>query len=408
MATQTTCAGRRGAAMTKDVKVGLALSGGGTRAMAFHLGCLRALEDLGILGKVEVVSGVSGGSVAGAVLAQSSTFAEFDVRMRKMLRRGFFWPAAWKLISTLEGGKALMCWAVVAPLNAVLGLLSLSIWVVSLCLNAEQRGKLRSAKLYSPVRRFASRTTVLKRVFEEDVFGSCKLREVGKGGPLLVITAADLRTGSAFYFSPQSCGSWRLGELADKNVTVGSAVAASTAYPMVLPALDLALPFDKKDGTRRTERVSLTDGGVYDNLGLAALWPDRDPEISLNVTVVDTIICCRAGYGPRFDPPRQMLLGRIKNAFFCTHDRAQNAATKRLFDLLEGGKLKGVVMPYLGQNDKRLKYPPADLVTREETFAYPTDFFAMSEEWVEKLSRRGEQLTRALIAEHLPNLVEDS
>ena len=394
--------------MTKDVKVGLALSGGGTRAMAFHLGCLRALEDLGILGKVEVVSGVSGGSVAGAVLAQSSTFAEFDVRMRKMLRRGFFWPAVWKLISTLEGGKALMCWAVVAPLNAVLGLLSLSIWVVSLCLNAEQRGKLRSAKLYSPVRRFASRTTVLKRVFEEDVFGNCKLREVGKDGPLLVITAADLRTGSAFYFSPQSCGSWRLGELADKNVTVGSAVAASTAYPMVLPALDLALPFDKKDGTRRTERVSLTDGGVYDNLGLAALWPDRDPEISLNVTVVDTIICCRAGYGPRFDPPRQMLLGRIKNAFYCTHDRAQNAATKRLFDLLEGGKLKGVLMPYLGQNDKRLKYPPEDLVTRDETFAYPTDFFAMSEEWVEKLSRRGEQLTRALVAEHLPDLVEDS
>ena len=394
--------------MTKDVKVGLALSGGGTRAMAFHLGCLRALEDLGILGKVEVVSGVSGGSVAGAVLAQSSTFAEFDVRMRKMLRRGFFWPAVWKLISTLEGGKALMCWVVVAPLNAVLGLLSLSIWVVSLCLNAKQRGKLRSVKLYSPVRRFASRTTVLKRVFEEDVFGNCKLREVGKDGPLLVITAADLRTGSAFYFSPQSCGSWRLGELADKNVTVGSAVAASTAYPMVLPALDLALPFDKKDGTRRTERVSLTDGGVYDNLGVAALWPDRDPEISLNVTVVDTIICCRAGYGPRFDPPRQMLLGRIKNAFYCTHDRAQNAATKRLFDLLEGGKLKGVLMPYLGQNDKRLKYPPEDLVTRDETFAYPTDFFAMSEEWVEKLSRRGEQLTRALVAEHLPHLVGDS
>ena len=46
--------------MNKDVKVGLALSGGGTRAMAFHLGCLRALDDLGILGKVEVVSGVSG------------------------------------------------------------------------------------------------------------------------------------------------------------------------------------------------------------------------------------------------------------------------------------------------------------------------------------------------------------
>ena len=29
-------------------KIGLALSGGGARAMAFHLGCLRALKKLGI------------------------------------------------------------------------------------------------------------------------------------------------------------------------------------------------------------------------------------------------------------------------------------------------------------------------------------------------------------------------
>ncbi|MCY4002152.1 MAG: patatin-like phospholipase family protein [Rhodospirillales bacterium] len=391
--------------MTRDTKVGLALSGGGTRAMAFHLGCLRALNDVGILGRVEVISGVSGGSVASALLARCSTFTEFEARMRMILRRGLIWPAIGKLITTIEGGKALMCWAVVAPLNAVLGLLSFCIWIVSLCLKAEHRAKWRSAKLYSPVRRFASRTTVLQRVFDEDVFEGCKLRELEKDKPLLIITAADLRTGSAFYFSPRNCGSWRLGQLADTNVTVGFAVAASTAYPMALPALDMVLPFDRKEGTRRTERVSLTDGGVYDNLGLAALWPDRDPEISLNVTVVDTIICCRAGYGPRFDPPSQMLLGRIKSAFFCTHDRTQNAATKRLFDLLEGGKLKGVLMPYLGQNDRRLKYPPENLVTREETFAYPTDFFAMSEEWVEKLSLRGEQLTRALLAEHLPHLL---
>ena len=394
--------------MSEEIRVGLALSGGGARAMAFHLGCLRALESSGILKQVEVVSGVSGGGVAGALLVRSSSFSEFDMEMRKLLRRGFIWPAIRKLFTTLEGAKAFICWIVIVPLSAFFGLVSTLLWVISLCLKPEYRARLRSIKLYSPVRRFASRTTVLQRVFEEDVFGGCKLRELARDKPLLVITAADLRTGSAFYFSPRSCGSWRLGEVADKNVTVGRAVAASTAYPTALPALDLVLPFDKRDGTRREERVSLADGGVYDNLGLAALWPDRDPDISLNVNVVDVIISCRAGYGPRFDPPRLLLLGRMKNAFFCTHDRAQNAATKRLFDLLEGGKLKGVLMPYLGQNDKRLNCAPEDLVTREETFSYPTDFFAMSEEWTEKLSRRGEQLTRALIAEHLPQFSDNN
>lgn len=46
-------------------KIGLALSGGGSRAMAFHLGCLRALNQLGLLDRIDVLSTVSGGSVIG-------------------------------------------------------------------------------------------------------------------------------------------------------------------------------------------------------------------------------------------------------------------------------------------------------------------------------------------------------
>ena len=37
-------------------KIGLALSGGGSRAIAFHLGCLRALNQLGFLDRVAVLS----------------------------------------------------------------------------------------------------------------------------------------------------------------------------------------------------------------------------------------------------------------------------------------------------------------------------------------------------------------
>jgi NTE family protein len=143
---------------------------------------------------------------------------------------------------------------------------------------------------------------------------------------------------------------------------------------------------------------------VYDNLGLSPLWPDREPSISLNVEVLDTIICCRAGYGLRHDPPNQFMIARLQSAFASIHDRAQNAATKRLFDLKAHGKLAAVVMPYLGQDDSRLKFRRSDLVAREDAYAYPTDFSAMSPAWIERLSRRGEQLTRALIVEHAPHL----
>ena len=44
----------------KGNKIGLALSGGGYRAAAYHIGTLRALQKLKILDKVDVISSVSG------------------------------------------------------------------------------------------------------------------------------------------------------------------------------------------------------------------------------------------------------------------------------------------------------------------------------------------------------------
>lgn len=48
-------------------KLGLALSGGGFRASLFHIGVLARMAELDVLGKVEVLSTVSGGSIVGAM-----------------------------------------------------------------------------------------------------------------------------------------------------------------------------------------------------------------------------------------------------------------------------------------------------------------------------------------------------
>ncbi len=57
--------------------------------MAFHLGCLRALHDRGLLDKVRVVSTVSGGSVIGACYAYSSDdFTTFDKKLVELLQKG--------------------------------------------------------------------------------------------------------------------------------------------------------------------------------------------------------------------------------------------------------------------------------------------------------------------------------
>ena len=48
--------------------VGLSLSGGGYRAMMFHVGVLYRLNEVGLLGKLTRISSVSGGSITAAYL----------------------------------------------------------------------------------------------------------------------------------------------------------------------------------------------------------------------------------------------------------------------------------------------------------------------------------------------------
>src|SRR4051794_40549451 len=50
-------------------RIGLCLSGGGFRAALYAMGVVRYLAEAGLLAQVQAVSAVSGGSVAGAVLA---------------------------------------------------------------------------------------------------------------------------------------------------------------------------------------------------------------------------------------------------------------------------------------------------------------------------------------------------
>lgn len=391
--------------MSKPV-IGLSLSGGGARAIAFHLGCLRALHDLGILNEVRVISTVSGGSVIGALYAATDEpFPAFETKVRSLLARGLVRPALRKAFTTTEGLRAIYCAALLGSINFAILAIATGPRLLARLLPPTARKSWSLEKWRAPLPRFASRTTILRRVLDEDVFNRQKLREMPATRPLLIINAADLRTGSAFYFSREKSGSWRLGELAGSQTTLAHAVMASAAYSLLLPALDERLAFNKPDGSRREEHVTLTDGGAYDNLGLAPLWPDRDSSKSLNVSGVDTIICCRAGYGLRFDPPSQFFMGRLTSTFTCIFDRAQNAAVKRLFDLKASGQIKGFAMPFLGQDDSRLAFPQSDLVSREDAHGYPTDFSSMPEEWIEKLSKRGEQLTRSLIAEHMPELI---
>src|SRR6266852_3452824 len=112
-------------------KIGLALSGGGSRAIAFHLGCLRALNRLGLLDRVAVLSTVSGGSVIGAYFhAHRGDFASFEAKIRRLLSEGLVARMRRKLLSRI-GIKVVGALIIVGTAGIVVALVKLLLEALS-------------------------------------------------------------------------------------------------------------------------------------------------------------------------------------------------------------------------------------------------------------------------------------
>lgn len=66
--------------LKQDMKIGLALSGGGMRAAIFHLGVLKWLAEQGLLKRIHHISSVSGASIAvGLIFANNDNQWPSDV-----------------------------------------------------------------------------------------------------------------------------------------------------------------------------------------------------------------------------------------------------------------------------------------------------------------------------------------
>ena len=260
-------------------------------------------------------------------------------------------------------------------------------------------------KIQPPFRRWQSATLAFEAVLRDRLFGSIPITTPRRADFDVVINACELRSGSAFRFGSRESGCWRYGAIDENEVEVAHAVAASAAYPVLLPALNEVLTFADRNGVTRKRRVLLTDGGVYDNLGVTCLEPGSASDVGYNRFAPEYIICCDAGQGIFKDTTVPYLWGaRMARAFESVFRKAQNATQNRLHLLAATDQMKGFVLSYLGQIDSRVPYAPHDLVRREEVFEYPTDFAAMGPSEIDRLAKRGEQLTRTLINYYCPEL----
>ncbi|MGN6634750.1 MAG: patatin-like phospholipase family protein [Oryzihumus sp.] len=117
------------------------------------------------------------------------------------------------------------------------------------------------------------------------------LRDNETGGPAIVLGATEVAYGVDWTFADPTAqrpngrmGDYRLGYAAPpSSVRLADAVAASCAFPpffapLTLPGADLGLTGGHPDHETPEQRaaileqIRLTDGGVYDNLGLEPVW----------------------------------------------------------------------------------------------------------------------------------------
>jgi NTE family protein len=115
--------------------------------------------------------------------------------------------------------------------------------------------------------------------YRRHLFGDATLQDLPDDPPRIVLNATNVQSGALWRFMKLSMRDYKVGEVRNPRVQLSVAVAASSAFPPILSPATLELdPSEFTPGTEPlhrepyTREVVLSDGGVYDNLGLETVW----------------------------------------------------------------------------------------------------------------------------------------
>ena len=241
--------------MTADgKKIGLAFSGGGYRAAAYHIGVLRTLHRLGILDKVDVISSVSGGSIIAAYFALhlSDGYDEFERSFIEKLQHSVVKKVYWTGIVTILIAVSLF---LVLPffISFFANLLFLCVAVV----------------LFYYQYRVLPWNKFIEKQYSKHFFGDAKLKDLPER-PLVAINATDVETGTLFTFSRAKMSCYKYAYAIEPTIfhgeefPVSKAVMASSCVPHLFPPVRVDECYQEG---KKLPNVLLVDGGLYDNQG---------------------------------------------------------------------------------------------------------------------------------------------
>lgn len=233
--------------LTESQRIGLALSGGGVRAMAFHAGVLRWLAETQRLERVAHISSVSGGSLLVGLVFKLSDWR---------------WPSSRQYIESI-----------LPAIEARLTTASL------------QWAAVRRLALPWNWRFLFSRANVVAQAIEQLWDVDVRLAHLPQV-PDWSINATTAENGRRFRFKREMCGDYELGYAPASDFKVADAMAVSAAFPGGIGPLVIrsssyrwhrrtawdASPESTQKVMLPYRRLHLYDGGVYDNLGLESVF----------------------------------------------------------------------------------------------------------------------------------------
>jgi NTE family protein len=338
--------------------IGLAISGGGYRAMLFHLGAFLRLYELGLLHRLDRISSVSGGSITAAKIALE-------------------WPRLQTRDDFFEH--------VVTPIRRLAG--------TTIDIPCILAGILLPGSIAS----------YIALAYRRYLFGDATLQDLPKA-PEFLLNATNVETGTLWRFTRAFMADYQVGEIRSPKLDLASAVAASSAFPPFLSPY--VLPVKEGDFSRihcQDRRlltdISLTDGGAYDNLGLETVWKRY-----ANVLVSD------AGAALDAEPsPPANWAGHSKRVIDIVYRQVTALRKRQLiasYKLPKGsvGKRHGTYWG-IGSDIAHFRLPsalPAPVERTSELAAIPTRFKRLSPELQERLINWGYAVCDTAIRRHFP------
>lgn len=340
--------------------VGLSFSGGGYRATLFHLGALRRLHEFGILPRLTTISSVSGGSILNGFLAS---------RLRVPLTNG---------IANFQDDVS-------KPIREFCSL-DIRKWIALEVAVPGTHNSLGLAKQY-----------------DQHLTSDKLLKDIPEG-PTHVFCATDLACGVDWMFKKKQCGDYQVGFLSTPaDWKLSTAVAASSCFPPIFKPLSLDLDPSKLTGGKippSPERdtcvreLTLSDGGVYDNLGLEPIWKDHEIVLSS-----DGGALFRLGGGTGFV--------REIDRFISIPENQALAVRKRwLISNFVAGQLKGTYWGIGGTAyDYGVQQGYSNDLAKNYISAIRTDLDRFSDAEASILENHGYWLADAAIRKHVPQLL---